>query len=343
MSENGSGGNDPAGAAELRIRLRELAEPAAGGGGTGPPGVAAVLARGRRVRRRRRLLGGAAVAALLLGAPAVGHWAGAAAPAAPTTAHRPAERGASFSAPSSPGPRDVRSSVGRYPPQPPSKAGEPLDGGPRKPVERVRYRYDLAPAACGLRYVVFGGRVWESDAPSPPADRSGDRLHGFLRWSRGAGGGSAPDTAVFEGASDAEPSFTYQAYRGARPACLAREPERRHSDAPAAVAAPAEPVRGVRYAYDRPAACSPAYLFFGGRLWRAAGEPDRPGPAARPGGPDRAARPDGLPSAGYLTLVSDDTVRFEPVRSGTGSPGTPEEPGAAHHYHPEETKQGGCS
>lgn len=249
---------------ELRRGLRELADTDGTAGAVPPAG--AVVALGRRTRHRRRALAAGAATALVAAGSVLGvRWTGGPAPSPDSVA---AVTGSGDTAASSRGgdpsrPRPVGWEV--YPPQPRSKEGEPLDTGPRSPVENVRYRYDLSPI-CGLRYAVFGGRVWEAEkVPSPPSWVS-DRAHGFMRLVDDPG--VKTPVAVFEFDAPNPRTIVFRPLADeTRAGCLAEEPPRRYSDAPAATVGPAKPVDNAQYPYDWPTGCDKRYLVFGGRLW----------------------------------------------------------------------------
>ncbi|MFI8289292.1 hypothetical protein EAO71_28840 [Streptomyces sp. ms191] len=271
----------------LRRGLRDLA--GAGPLDAGPAPVATVVARGRRIRRLRRSLAVGTATLLVAGGVTLGaRWSGPEAdtpPAGPTTATPP----------------PVQPFVGKYPPQPPSGPGDPLDGGPTRPRENVRYRYDLS-TVCALRYAVFGGRVWErADGGGTSAgDGATDRVRGYMSWTDGRFDRAERDTAVFE--TDDRPPLTFRPLTGGPPACLDREPRRRHGDAPAATLGPDRPSPGRRYVYDMPKECALRYAVFGGRLWRAEG--------------DEASHTaidwvDDLPLAAHMTLTSPSTAVLE--------------------------------
>lgn len=253
---------------ELRRGLRELAG-ADGTAGAAPP-TGGVVALGRRTRHRRRALAAGAATALVAAGSVLGvRWTGtvhggAPAPAAPGVDDRVASRSAG----------GVRLESDVYVPQPPSGDGEPLDTGPREPDTEVRYRYDLS-TACGTRYALFGGRVWEVDegVERPDPNPVGDRVRGFMRWSDGFVTRGKPVVAIFETDGPDPVTTTYHPLTGTRtPSCLAQEPPRRYSDAPAATLGPSDPRPGVRYAHDWTRACDARYIVFGGRLWRTPGQ-----------------------------------------------------------------------
>ncbi|MFE2233934.1 hypothetical protein ACFXA4_15355 [Streptomyces sp. NPDC059442] len=274
----------------LRRGLRDLA--GAGPLDAGPAPVAAVVARGRRIRRLRRSLAVGTATLLVAGGVTLGaRWSGG--PEADTP---PAGRTTAT-------PPPAYLFVGKYPPQPPSRPGDPLDGGPTRPRENVRYRYDLS-AVCALRYAVFGGRVWErADGGGPFAGHGAtDRVRGYMSWTDGRFDRAERDTAAFETDEAARPPLTFRPLTGRPPACLAREPRRRHGDAPAATRGPDRPSPGRRYVYDMPKECALRYAVFGGRLWRAEG--------------DEAAHTaidwvDDLPLAAHMTLTSPSTAVLE--------------------------------
>ncbi|WP_338671986.1 hypothetical protein V1460_03170 [Streptomyces sp. SCSIO 30461] len=275
---------------EIRQGLRELAE-ADGTGGAAP--VAAVVARARRVRHRRRSLAAGAATMLVAAGVVVG------------TGWKPVgtDNGAPIAGPSiaasvrGPSGDELASRVtpgwGDRPPQPPSADGGPLDTGPRKAEDGVRYRYDLS-RACGLEYAVFGGRVWQAEQASSALswDADADRMRGFIRWETGINDRAEPDLAIFEADmpnADTTEIIFRPAPGTAKPECLDREPERRHSEAFAATVGPRDPEPGVRYVYDWNSVCGANYIVFGGGLWKSddLGGPkafalltnDRPGPA----------------------------------------------------------------
>lgn len=273
---------------QLRRGLRDLAEL------DGPPGgltaVETFLVKSRRARHRRRSLALCGAVVLVAGGSALGvRWTDTdtgPAPNPPPLASK--------------GPHPSR---GTYEPQPPSEAGGPLDTGPAKPDQGVRYRYDLS-AVCGLKYAVFGGRVWERSEGGTQFTFSwvSDRLHGYMRWSDGQRTRAEADTAIFETDSPATPVLTYRLLSGDAPSCLAQEPERRFSDAPAATLGPKDPHIGTRYVYDMTKDCDMRFAEFGGRLWRAEG-PFAPG--------SFVSFVNDLPIAAHMTLVSEDTAVLE--------------------------------
>jgi hypothetical protein len=286
----------------LRRGLRDLAEL------DGPPGgltaVETFLAKGRRARhRRRRSLAVCGAVVLVAGGSALGvRWT--------ETDTGPVPNPPPLA---SKGPHLSR---GTYEPQPPSEAGGPLDTGPAKPSTGTRYRYDLS-AVCDLKYAVFGGRVWERSEGRTQFTFSwaSDRLHGYMRWSDGQRTRAEVDTATFETDSPATPVLTYHPLSGEAPPCLAQEPERRFSDAPAATLGPKDPHIGTRYVYDMTKDCDMRYAEFGGRLWRAEG----------PGAPaSMISFVDGLPVPAHMTLVSKDTALLE-------LPGPPKTTKIAYH------------
>ncbi|MFD7322152.1 hypothetical protein ACFV9D_13885 [Streptomyces sp. NPDC059875] len=279
----------------LRRGLRELAD-----GGTGPPPVGAVVARGRRIRQVRRSLAAGAATLVVAGGSVLGvRWTD------PDPAPEPL-------APP-PGPTALPYE-GKYRPQPPSGPHDPLDTGPRAPVENVRYRYDLS-AVCDLRYAVFGGRLWEraEDGSSVAVRWAADRMRGYMSWSDGRRSRSEPDTAVFETDTPALPAITFRPLAGPAPECLGEEPERRYGDAPAATLGPDRPVRGVRYPYDMTKECGMRYAVFGGRLWRAEAEAEGRTETIVDWVND-------LPLAAFMTLTSERAAVLEwPAGAGETS------------------------
>ncbi|WOI62995.1 hypothetical protein [Streptomyces fradiae] len=295
---------------ELRRGLRELADTE--GPATGAPPTAALIAAGRRSRHRRRALTAAAATMVVAAGSALGvRWTGAAHDRAPTASGTASGTAPGVAAPgdtaatSTAAPDGVTSqpggdgvaplppASGPYPPQPRSEKGEPLDSGPREPVENVRYRYDMS-AVCGFRYVAFGGRVWEAEGADHAYSWVTDRAHGFIRLTTDPR--TRAPVAVFEPDSP-DPDRGTRVYRprATTPACLADEPRRAYSDAPAATIGPAEPVEGARYAYDWSTVCDKRYLVFGGRLWKAEG-------AAAPGALECLV--DGLPQVAHVRLAA---------------------------------------
>ncbi|MFF9017560.1 hypothetical protein ACF09C_31965 [Streptomyces sp. NPDC014870] len=253
--------------------------------------VNTVIGRGRRIRHLRRSLAAGAATLAIAGGSVLGvRWADPAPVATPTP---PPSEPATPSYPYE----------GEYRPQPPSGPGDPLDTGPRVPVENTRYRYDLS-AACDLRYAVFGGRVWERvDGGSAVTVRwADDRLRGYMSWTDGLRDRVEPDTAVFETDTSALTGLRFRPLAGAAPECLAKEPARRHREAPAATLGPERPVPGVRYPYDMTKECDMRYAVFAGRLWRAEGD-----------GRSQTIIDwvNDLPLAAFMTLVSDRKAVFE--------------------------------
>ncbi|MEU2181103.1 hypothetical protein [Streptomyces thermolilacinus] len=256
----------------LRRGLRALADD--DGTAEEPPPTGALVARGRRTRHRRRALAAGAATTLVAAGAVLGvRWTAPApdAAAAPTTAAEGSATATERSAPASRtgGPDDLMASAapgGVHLPQPPSAEGGALDSGPRRhPVHRVRYRYDLS-AVCGMRYAVFGGRVWEAPAVDRAASWISDRARGFMRLTTAPG--QAP-TAVFESEGPGPRGIVFRPLAGTTPPCLAQEPPRRYSDTPAATVGPAKPEEGAVYAFDWPTACERRYIAFAGRLWEA--------------------------------------------------------------------------
>ncbi|MFJ9698083.1 hypothetical protein [Streptomyces fradiae] len=300
---------------ELRRGLRELADTE--GPATGAPPTGAVVAAARRTRHRRRALTAAAATMVVAAGSVLGvRWAGAAHDRAPTAsgtasgtapggtasggtapgdtaATRTTAPDAASSQPGGDGVAPLPAVSGPYPPQPRSREGEPLDSGPREPVENVRYRYDVS-AACGFRYVAFGGRVWEAEGADHAYSWLTDRAYGFIRLT--ADPRTRTPVAVFE-PDGPDPDRGTRVYRprATAPACLADEPRRAYSDAPAATIGPAEPVEGARYAYDWSTVCDKRYLVFGGRLWKAEG-------ATAPGALECLAND--LPQVAHVRLVA---------------------------------------
>ncbi|MFG2645644.1 hypothetical protein ACGFYP_32275 [Streptomyces sp. NPDC048370] len=274
----------------LRRGLRDLAE-GRGEGETGAAPLGAVVARGRRVRHLRRSLAAGAATLAVAGGSVLGvRWTDPAPPALPS---------GPTSGPATPSyPYE-----GKYRPQPPSGPDDPLDTGPRAPVENTRYRYDLS-AVCDLRYAVFGGRVWErTDGGSSATVRwAGDRMRGYMSWSDGRLARSEPDTAVFETDTPALPELRFRPLAGPAPECLGQEPGRRYGNAPAATLGPERPERGVRYPYDMTKECGMRYAVFGGRLWRA--ESDERTQTIIDWVND-------LPLAAFMTLTSERTAVLE--------------------------------
>ncbi|MFE5631201.1 hypothetical protein [Streptomyces sp. NPDC056543] len=271
----------------LRRGLRDLAD---GDRPAGPAPVAAVVSRGRRTRHVRRSLAAGAATLVVAGGSVLGV----------SGEDRPAPPSGPTAGPVTP----TRPYEGTYAPQPPSGAHDPLDTGPARPVEGVRYRYDLS-AVCDLRYALFGGRVWErTDGGSAVAVRWADgRMRGFMSWTDGRRSRSEPDTAVFETESPATlPALRFRLVAGPAPECLGREPERRYGDAPAATLGPERPEWNVRYPYDMTKECGTRYAVFAGRLWRAEG-----------GGrtETHVDWANELPLAAFMTLTSGRTAVLE--------------------------------
>ncbi|MDT9688551.1 hypothetical protein Q5762_09335 [Streptomyces sp. P9(2023)] len=271
----------------VRRGLRDLAD-----GDAGPAPVGKVVARGRRIRHvRRSLAAGAATLVVTAGAVVLGvRWT---------------DPAPSPLAPPPPGPTAPSYPYdGKYPPQPPSGDHDPLDTGPRAPVENTRYRYDLS-AVCDLRYAVFGGRLWErADGGSSVAVRwAGDRLRGYMSWTDGRSSRSEPDTAVFETDPPAAlPALRFRPLAGPAPECLGQEPARRHGDAPAGTLGPERPEPGVRYPYDMTKECEMRYAVFAGRLWRAESD----------GSPQTIIDwVNDLPLPAFMTLTSERTAVLE--------------------------------
>ncbi|MFB7370454.1 hypothetical protein ACFC0D_11510 [Streptomyces sp. NPDC056222] len=282
----------------LRSGLRDLAAD----GGAGPAPVAAVVGRGRRIRHVRRSLAAGAATLVVAGGSVLGvRWAEPSPPVLPS---------GPTAGPATP----AYPYEGKYRPQPPSGADDPLDTGPRVPVEDVRYRYDLS-AVCDLRYAVFGGRVWERDdgGSSATVRWAADRMRGYMSWTDGRHSRSEPDTAVFEtDTPTALPTLRFRPLAGPAPECLGREPERRYGEAPAATLGPDRPVRGVRYPYDMTKECGMRYAVFGGRLWRADGE----------GRTETIVDwVNDLPLATFMTLTSERTAVLELPGPWPGRPG----------------------
>ncbi|MFF9912301.1 hypothetical protein [Streptomyces sp. NPDC013457] len=297
----------------LRRGLRDLAG-GDRGAGAGPAPVATVVARGRRIRHLRRSLA-AGAATLLVAGGSVLVVRGEDAPAPP-------------SGPTAGPVTPTRPYDGKYAPQPPSGAHDPLDTGPRRPAEGVRYRYDLS-AVCDLRYAVFGGRVWElADGGSSVAVRwADDRMRGFMSWTDGVRSRSEPDTAVFETETPtALPALRFRPLAGPAPECLGAEPERRYGDAPAATLGPERPERNVRYPYDMTKECGTRYAVFAGRLWRAQSE------GRTETHVDWANE---LPLAAFMTLTSERTAVLE-------WPAGAEETPRTTTYSPVEARSGDC-
>ncbi|MEU6946747.1 hypothetical protein ABZ957_16180 [Streptomyces sp. NPDC046316] len=277
----------------LRRGLRDLADDPVRESGPAPVApVAAVVARGRRIRQVRRSLAAGAATLVVAGGSVLGV----------SGKDRQAP-------PSGPTPGPVTPTYpyeGKYAPQPPSGPHDPLDTGPGRPVENVRYRYDLS-AVCDLRYAVFGGRVWErTDGGSSVTVRwAADRMRGFMSWTDGVRSRSEPDTAVFETETPATlPTLRFRPLAGPVPKCLGQEPERRYGDAPAATLGPERPERGVRYPYDMTKECATRYAVFAGRLWRAEDEGDGRTQTIVDWAND-------LPLAGFMTLTSERTAVLE--------------------------------
>ncbi|WP_149180830.1 hypothetical protein [Streptomyces sp. TRM49041] len=305
---------------QLLRGLRELADADSthGAGGAAPP-TGAVLTTARRLRHRRRALGaGAATALVAAGSLLAVRWTGAAADGGPTVVADGVDRVTAPASADAPLPRN-----GVYPPQPRSEAGAPLDTGPRRPEADVRYRYDLS-AVCDMEYAVFGGRMWKADEGQAKTRSAGDRVWGFMRWSDGFATRAEPDVAIFENDAPNPSTRTFHLLKDAEapPACLAREPARRYSDAPAATLGPRNPQPGVRYVYDWTTACDARYLVFGGRLWK----------SERLLGPLALASLVGdKPMARFLTLTSDGgtaVVESRPLNAQD------KRRQAEHRYHP---------
>ncbi|MEU6881976.1 hypothetical protein [Streptomyces sp. NPDC046712] len=294
----------------LRRGLRELAE-----GNAGPAPLGAIVGRGRRIRQVRRSLAAGAATLVVAGGSVLGvRWSEPSPPALPS------------------GPTDGPSAPaypyeGKYRPQPPSGPGDPLDTGPRAPVENVRYRYDLS-AVCDLRYAVFGGRVWErADGGSSATVRwAGDRMRGYMSWTDGRRSRSEPDTAVFETDTPSLPAIGFRLLAGPAPECLGQEPERRYGDAPAATLGPDRPGLGVRYPYDMTKECGTRYAVFAGRLWRAEREE---------GTETIVDWVNDLPLAAFMTLTSERTAVLE-------WPGPPGESPRTTTYRPVEARGDDC-
>ncbi|MGW2016025.1 hypothetical protein [Streptomyces sp. NPDC001927] len=254
--------------------------------------VNTVIGRGRRIRHLRRSLAAGAATLAIAGGSVLGVQGQGADPG-PPTAPSPSEPVAPPSYPYE----------GKYRPQPPSGPDDPLDTGPRAPVENTRYRYDLS-AVCDLRYAVFGGRVWErvDDGAAVTVRWAGDRMRGYMSWSDGRKDRAEPDTAVFETDTADLTELRFRLLAGPAPECLGQEPARRYRDAPAATLGPERPERGVRYPYDMTKECDLRYAVFAGRLWQA--ESDGRSQTIVDWAND-------LPLAAFMTLKSDRQAVLE--------------------------------